>query len=136
MSLLKQNLTDRVKDALQHTEFYGSEILWPHQDFSMSVNELLFEALEANRLRARVAELEAKVPKWISVKDSVPSAGKFIACKTDYPVPLIDVYESIGRQEDGVFRCARYNLGKYEQGMAPTHWMPLPAAPGAEKPRG
>lgn len=80
-------------------------------------------ALEA--AEARIAELEAQVPKWVPVTERLPEDGVLVVAGD---------FESSGCQwvthyESGVgmFLC------EYPQPRWPvTHWMPLPAAPKEE----
>lgn len=62
---------------------------------------------------ARIAELEAKVPRWIPVTERLPeTAGSYIVCKKSGSVAKVNFYPELGRSKR-IF----------------THWMPLPEPP-------
>lgn len=79
-------------------------------------------------LRKRVQELEAQVPKWISVEDRLPDT-----CAYGLYGTLVDVSDIVATNQgaavffDGYW-CEvgwdTHDLGKRIQGV--THWMPLP----------
>ena len=89
--------------------------------------------------QARIKELEAKVPKWISVEERLPEQpGKYLICTKDNPLwgRLIDnVWYSpcyAGCEDHLQNRRVWYSYdseyGDYEIRDV-THWMPLPEAP-------
>lgn len=73
-----------------------------------------------------IKQLEAKVPKWISVKESLPEEGKFVLLQ----------YEK-NAQNPTLHARNTMAVGRYEYGMflvegcsvRVTHWMPLPEPP-------
>lgn len=65
---------------------------------------------------ARIAELEAKVPRWIPVTERLPeTAGSYIVCTKSGSVAKVNFYPEFGRFQR-IF----------------THWMPLPGWPEVE----
>lgn len=63
---------------------------------------------------ARIAELEAKAPRWIPVNERLPeTAGSYIVYTESGNVAKVNFYPELGRFQR-MF----------------THWMPLPEAPG------
>lgn len=75
-----------------------------------------YVASENEYLKERVAELEAS-RRWIPVSERLPEDGVYVLCniKDDD-----NEYQAIQSCFAGVFD------------VTPTHWMPLPEAPGAE----
>lgn len=62
---------------------------------------------------ARIAELEAKVPRWIPATERLPeTAGSYIVCTKSGGVAKVNFYPELGRSQR-IF----------------THWMPLPEPP-------
>lgn len=62
---------------------------------------------------AKIAELEAKAPRWIPVNERLPkTAGSYIVCTKSGSVVKVNFYPEFGRFQR-IF----------------THWMPLPETP-------
>lgn len=73
----------------------------------------LFAADLIEQQAARIAELEAKVPRWIPVTERLPeTAGSYIVCTKSGGVAKVNFYPELGRSQR-IF----------------THWMPLPEPP-------
>lgn len=81
------------------------------------------------QLQKRITELEAQVPKWISVDDRLPDT-----CAYGVNGILIDVSDIVVTNQGAAVLFDGYwcevgwdshDLGKRIQGV--THWMPLPS---------
>lgn len=75
---------------------------------------------------AYIQQLEAKVPKWISVEERLPKEGKFVllqyAKNTQNPTLHARNTMAVGRYEYGMFLVEGCPVKV-------THWMPLPEPP-------
>lgn len=62
----------------------------------MTLAKMYDEVLaERDELRARVQELEAKVPKWVSVHQELPTEqGVFWVMQTDEDAPIMRLYDA------------------------------------------
>ena len=95
-------------------------------------------------LRRENAELRARVPKWISVKDKMPEMGEHyqsedvLVCidyRPDDPDTTEDACVSIDHVDfncfgQGEFSCERDDpRGGEPSPYFVTHWMPLPELP-------
>lgn len=69
--------------------------------------------------QARIKELEAQIPKWISVEDRLPETFDRVLVFNEY-----DGINISWLQPDG----KRFSV-KTAYPDRPTHWMPLPEAP-------
>ena len=77
--------------------------------------------------QARIKELEAKVPKWISVTERLPEDGRRVLAAHD------DGMVRIGMCQDKYFPAVVARKHTKAFGLAEvTHWMPLPEAPKGE----
>lgn len=82
--------------------------VYPCADLLMMKAAVLIE-----QQAARIAELEAKVPRWIPVTERLPeTAGSYIVCTKSGSVAKVNFYPELGRSQR-IF----------------THWMPLPEPP-------
>lgn len=78
-------------------------------------NKLAAALIELNRMNE---ELEATVPKWISVKERVPKEDEFV---------LVNRPKAMKYKIDVVMWSSHY----YSNDV--THWMPLPPPPTTEE---
>lgn len=76
----------------------------------------------------RIAELEAQVPKWISVNDRLPEPGitKLIVTVRHEHGNIVDMARYLGPQEG--WDLVSWKL--WDKNV--THWMPLPEPPKDE----
>ena len=86
---------------------------------------------------AYITQLEARVPKWISVKDRLPEPSTYVlaltapgALSVGQNVIVAD-YIHPKREECGVFVIA-YTPYEDQYILPVTHWMPLPEPPKEE----
>lgn len=76
---------------------------------------------------AYITQLEARVPKWISVKDRLPEIGTVVlGYAKQNPFSAYDVMRV--RNLGNGFEMIRY----HEYASSITHWMPLPEMPKEE----
>ena len=94
-------------------------------------------------LRRENAELRARVPKWISVKDGLPEEdGSYLVTTNDFgnrqgvnirwfakDGETVDEYELAGQKCVWYFYDSEYG---YVSTNSVTHWMPLPEPPKGE----
>ena len=78
-------------------------------------------------LRRENAELRARVPKWISVKDRLPEAGGYVVCIAKRN-PFSRFMPMVARIEKNGW--ANPITEQYISEV--THWMPLPELPKGE----
>lgn len=88
-----------------------------------------YDCVELGKARKRIAELEAQVPKWISVDNPPKSTSDYLVYVwVSYP-------DGIAGME---MRTAVYNIVRKEWTVnhdrteaigCPSHWMPLPETP-------
>lgn len=73
----------------------------------------------------RIAELEAQVPKWISVNDRLPEPGitKLIVTVRHEHGNIVDIARYLGPQEG--WDLVLWKV--WDENV--THWMPLPEPP-------
>ena len=98
----------------------------------------IFEACNLYRdALAYINQLEARVPKWISVKDRLPDPSTYVlaltapgALSVGQNVIVAD-YIHPKREERGVFVIA-YTTYADQYILPVTHWMPLPEMPKEE----
>ena len=84
------------------------------------------QMLQADAL-AYIQQLEAKVPRWISVEKKKPRVGEFVLFKY-----------AKGAKDPTLHARNTMAVGRYEYGMflvngcevKVTHWMPLPSTEG------
>ena len=78
---------------------------------------------QANRLREFVAELEAKVPRWIPVERRLPEQLEVVLVWPHLDAPISAFVNELGL----------WISAENEESDLPlfhvTHWMPLPEAP-------
>ena len=76
---------------------------------------------------AYITQLEARVPKWISVNDMLPEIGTvFLGYAKQNPFSAYDVMRV--RNLGNGFEMIRY----HEYASSVTHWMPMPEPPKEE----
>lgn len=74
----------------------------------------------------KVEQLEAQVPKWISVHAGLPGMQKNVVFITTSGLMMVGKFSHIGKTGAIWFRSGR---GKSNVTYRATHWMPLPEAP-------
>lgn len=77
------------------------------------------------KLRARVAELEAQVPKWVPVSERLPESTTVLCIDKNANIHLA------WHQPNRVGKPYQWDCDTYDADHV-THWMPLPAAPKEE----
>lgn len=112
--------------ASSNFPFYAA----PEADAVMDAMEARIKELEESQakvlalgvsggLRLRIKELESQLPKWISVKDSLPTKGQNVLVARNhrslYPIDVVCWSED------------------YITHDIATHWMPLPPPPTTEE---
>lgn len=75
---------------------------------------------------AYIQQLEAKVPKWISVKDTLPEKKQRVMVYTTQGAYRLGVFSFVGKEGAVWFKCDRSCISC-------THWMPLPSAPEVQE---
>lgn len=105
------NFTAIAKDALNSI-----------QQLEAEKRDLLEERELNEYLRDKVKQLEAKVPKWISVKDKMPPTGNAVLVvvhneKMAWTCVEVDVWDG------------RWLENADSDWHIVTHWMPLPEPP-------
>lgn len=70
-------------------------------------------------LEQRLAAAEAKIPRWIPVSERLPKDGVYV---------LVNIRDNDGDEYQALLSCF---CGEFDV-IQPTHWMPLPDAPGAD----
>ena len=78
-------------------------------------------------LRRENAELRARVPQWISVKDMKPEAGGYVVCIAKRN-PFSRFMPMVARIEKNGW----VNPITEQYILEVTHWMPLPSTEGLE----
>lgn len=104
----------------EYREATGAQNLnWPDESDS-----------ELTTLRARVQELESKVPKWVSVEDGLPEYWEPCLAfrKGQHKERAYGIFYRIGRT-DGAERWSFNGASGLSPRMGVTHWMPLPTPP-------
>lgn len=101
--------TNQVRCVGPQCEYYG--------DFPNCITSLMRDALEY------INELEARAPRWISVKERLPEEGVWVLTRDIYgKIRNSSLY--VLRDGTNMFWPNRLFPGKHI-----THWMPLPKAP-------
>ena len=78
-------------------------------------------------LRRENAELRARVPKWISIKDGLPEPFVSVLVHMPGEEPCPTVHEGF-ISSDGIWQSAMF---RGEPGEV-THWKPMPQPPKGE----
>ena len=77
-------------------------------------------------IRARMAELEARVPRWIPVSEGLPEHEQIVLYPSSnghcFPVQFL-----AHPDRDPLW------VWNYEHFLMPSHWMPMPAQPATEE---
>ena len=81
----------------------------------------------AKLMREGVQQLEAHVPKWISVKERLPEANVFAIVYVTNPAGWWDI------ELDCVDKHGNWTINADSDWHTVTHWMPLPEPPKEEK---
>lgn len=114
--VIKSNLSYLVRcETCPQNHEYGC-------DFDGRTKECrtVIDALDLiDHLEARIAELEAKQPKWISVEERLPEEKESVF------VHYVDGWMTIAFLLDGKW----YQSGRGTSWLSVTHWMPLPEPP-------
>lgn len=90
---------------------------------------------EAAELRARVAEMEQQVPKWLPI-DSAPKDRRILLHADGWEDPVVGRFDNERNAKTPRpywTNTREHFMGKrYTRDHQPTRWMPLPAAPKEE----
>ena len=118
-------------EACIEDECHGQHQSCPYKDDELCMMHICGDAL------AYITQLEARIPKWISVKDRLPEPSTYVLALTA-PCALsvgenviVADYIHPKREECGVFVIA-YTPYADQYILPVTHWMPLPAPPKEE----
>ena len=127
---------EEIKKGLEECTRLGGCVACPYfVDHTMAqcTPKLAADAL------AYIRELEAKVPKWISVEDQLPSGMDYFEDGTVEPAEYIvkaakASMATIAMFDDKEWIPAQYNGITENRWFASrvTHWMPLPEPPEEE----
>lgn len=118
-------------EACGADECHGQHKSCPYKDDAFCMMHICGDAL------AYITQLEARVAKWISVKDRVPNPSTYVialtapgALSVGQNVIVAD-YIHPKSEDHGVFIIAYTNYD--DKDIVPvTHWMPLPKPPKEE----
>ena len=115
---------EEVKKALACCENSDCKAC-PYDSVGITIVECL-DALVGDAF-AYIKQLEARVPKWISVKDRMPEIGTVVlGYAKQNPFSAYDVMRV--RNLGNGFEMIRY----HEYASSVTHWMPMPEPPKEE----
>ena len=128
---------EEIKEGLEHCSEDGCKGCNYEEDCNMAdgFSVLAFDALayiqQLEQINAdfaeRTAQLEAQVPKWISVEDRLPEVGqKVMVCGLKKGM-------QVGAFR-GLMRAGRNRVWQWKKDvpLEVTHWMPLPEPPKKE----
>lgn len=112
---------DEIKKGLESCgadECHGEHTGCPYKDDVFCIMYICGDAL------AYITQLEARVPKWISVEDRLPEIGTVVLGYAKHnPFSAYEVM--LVRNLGNGFEMIRY----HEYATSITHWMPLPEPP-------
>lgn len=125
---------DEIKKGLESCgadECHGQPKSCPYKDDAFCMMHICSDAL------AYINQLEARVPKWISVEDRLPEPSTYVLALT--APGSLSVGENVivadyihpKREDHGVFVIAYTNYDDKDI-VNVTHWMPLPELPKEE----
>lgn len=83
-------------------------------------------------LHERVAELEAQIPKWVSVEDGLPELrdDSVLAYFSDNGgIDMVHIEDYFGDITNGLDEGGKQLYTKWYKSQGVTHWMPLPTPP-------
>lgn len=106
-----------------HEKLYRSALAYIKQLEADKEHLGLLRAADAEAYRHKLHELEALVPRWISVEERLPENGLAIVCCPDPDRPVYIAWMCDGRW---------LNQFSRPLGLPVTHWMPLPEPPKEE----
>ena len=125
---------EEVKKGLEvcgADECHGEHTGCPYKDDAFCIMHICCDAL------AYITQLEARVPKWISVEDRLPDPSTYVlaltapgALSVGQNVIVAD-YIHPKSEDHGVFVIA-YTPYADQYILPVTHWMPLPEPPKEE----
>ena len=122
---------EEIKKGLESCgadECHGEHTGCPYKDDALCMMHICSDAL------AYITQLEARCPKWISVKERLPKPSTYVLALT--APGALSVGENVivadyihpKKEEYGVFIMAYTSYA--DQYILPvTHWMPLPEMP-------
>ena len=115
---------EEIKKGLEaciEDECHGQHQSCPYKDDELCMMHICGDAL------AYITQLEARVPKWISVKDRMPEIGTVVlGYAKQNPFSAYEVMHV--RNLGNGFEMIRY----HEYASSVTHWMPLTEPPKEE----
>ena len=109
---------DEIKKGLESCgadECHGEHTGCPYKDDALCMMHICSDAL------AYITQLEARVPKWISVKDRLPEDDDDVLIFSNERVIFVGCYKN--------GQWISYSLYAI-YGNVVTHWMPLPSTEG------
>ena len=118
-------MPDEIKKGLESCgadECHGEHTGCPYKDDALCMMHICSDAL------AYITQLEARVPKWISVKDRKPEGVVLVANFA----PGTDGYKKMDVADAfdaGNSDITFYLLNGFDVEYNVTHWMPIPDAP-------
>lgn len=127
-------MPDEIKKGLESCgadECHGEHTGCPYKDDVFCIMHICSDAL------AYITQLEARCPKWISVKERLPKPSTYVLALT--APGALSVGENVivadyihpKKEEYGVFIMAYTSYA--DQYILPvTHWMPIPEMPKEE----
>lgn len=128
---------DIIMEILDKLKFFGGQRagreLWA--DKPTDVQDADIESFNENieAIRDYIHQLEAQVPRWISVEERLPPVAGVYGSGYEYSEDLI-VYDGLRRRVAYYYHTtelwvdSRYEDDTFEV----THWMPLPEPPKEE----
>ena len=111
-------MPDEIKKGLESCgadECHGEHTGCPYKDDALCMMHICSDAL------AYITQLEARVPKWISVKDRLPEDDDDVLIFSNERVIFVGCYKN--------GQWISYSLYAI-YGNVVTHWMPLPSTEG------
>ena len=118
-------MPDEIKKGLESCgadECHGEHTGCPYKDDALCMMHICSDAL------AYITQLEARVPKWVSVKDRKPEGVVLVANFA----PGTDGYKKMDVADAfdaGNSDITFYLLNGFDVEYNVTHWMPIPDAP-------
>lgn len=88
------------------------------------LKELELEAMHAEALNY-IQQLEAKLPRWISVEERLPEKKQRVMVYTTQGAYRLGAFSFVGKEGAVWFKCDKSCISC-------THWMPLPDVPKEE----